>query len=82
MSTNNPSRSQGTNRRQFMADTAKAACGVGAFGLGLGLYANSAKSKSATDLRPPGAGPEDEFLGACIRCGLCVRDCPWGTLRL
>ena len=25
---------------------------------------------------------EDEFLGACIRCGLCVRDCPFDTLRL
>ena len=33
-------------------------------------------------LRPPGALPEAEFLGACLRCGLCVRDCPYDTLKL
>ncbi len=84
MSKSISSRAQGTSssRRQFLADSARTACGVGVFGLGLGLYANSAKSKPAMALRPPGAGLEKDFLGACIRCGLCVRDCPWGTLRL
>ncbi len=33
-------------------------------------------------LRPPGALPEADFLGACIRCGLCVTACPYDTLRL
>lgn len=25
---------------------------------------------------------EADFLAACIRCGLCVRDCPYNTLKL
>ncbi|WP_338547875.1 ferredoxin-type protein NapG [Roseovarius phycicola] len=25
---------------------------------------------------------EEDFLSACIRCGLCVRDCPYDTLKL
>ena len=33
-------------------------------------------------LRPPGARAEPEFLGACVRCGLCVRGCPFDTLKL
>ena len=33
-------------------------------------------------IRPPGALGEDDFLSACIRCGLCARDCPYDTLKL
>lgn len=70
------------SRRQFLADTAKAACGVGVFGLVLGLASRQAQSLPPVALRPPGASTEADFLGACIRCGLCVRDCPYPTLRL
>ncbi|MCW9040794.1 MAG: ferredoxin-type protein NapG [Rhodospirillales bacterium] len=77
-----PKSSGGVNRRQFLADTAKAACGVGAVGLGISLYADDAKALPASALRPPGAGTESHFLSACVRCGLCVRDCPYDTLRL
>ena len=72
----------GVSRRQFIGDTAKAACSVGLVGLGLGLYAQQAKALPPTALRPPGAGPEPNFLSACVRCGLCVRDCPFPTLSL
>ncbi len=33
-------------------------------------------------LRPPGAVAEHDFMAACVRCGLCVQACPYGTLRL
>jgi ferredoxin-type protein NapG len=71
-----------TNRRQFILDAAKMACGVGMLGLGLGLYAKQARAVPASAIRPPGAGAESDFLGACIRCGLCVRDCPPKILHL
>lgn len=70
------------HRRQFLSTTLRAACGVGLIGLGLGLYSRQASSLSATAIRPPGAQPEEVFLGACIRCGLCVRDCPYDILQL
>ena len=69
-------------RRQFLFDTAKLACGVGMLGLGVGLYAKQAKALPPTALRPPGARAEAEFLGACVRCGMCVRDCPYNILDL
>ena len=69
-------------RRQFLFDTAKIACGVGMLGLGLGLYTKHARALPPTAVRPPGARPEPQFLGACIRCGMCVRDCPYHILDL
>ena len=70
------------SRRKFMGDTLKTACGTALLGLGMGTYSRQASSFPAGTIRPPGALSEDEFLGACIRCGLCVRDCPYDMLRL
>lgn len=50
--------------------------------LGVGLYGSQASERPAQAIRPPGALPEPEFLAACVRCGLCVRDCPFDTLKL
>lgn len=69
-------------RRQFIFDTAKMACGVGLLGLGLGLHSRQARALPPAAIRPPGALAEEDFLGACIRCGLCVRDCPYHILSL
>ncbi len=69
-------------RRQFLAGTVGAACAAGLAGLGLMSYTRQAASLPADAIRPPGALEEEDFLGACVRCGLCVRDCPYDTLRL
>ncbi len=71
-----------TDRRRFLQDAARAAAGCGLAGLGLAHLAGQARALPAQALRPPGALSEAAFLGACIRCGLCVRDCPYDTLNL
>jgi len=69
-------------RRRWLTDGLRSVCGAGLAVLGLGLLARQSQALPAEAIRPPGALPEPAFLGACIRCGLCVRDCPYHTLRL
>lgn len=69
-------------RRRFLTTTLRTASGIGLFALTLGVYQRQAKALPATAIRPPGVIDEDHFQGACIRCGLCVRDCPFDTLKL
>ncbi len=38
------------------------------------------QAQAAAPLRPPGAG--EDFLARCIRCGQCVKACPYATLQL
>ncbi len=70
------------SRRRFLASSARAASGVSLLAMGLGIYSRSAQSLPAQAVRPPGAGVEADFLSACVRCGLCLRNCPYGTLKL
>lgn len=70
------------SRRRFLTGTLRTAVGVGLVALTLGVYQRQARALPATAIRPPGVGDEKEFQAACIRCGLCVRDCPYDTLRL
>ncbi|MDR2689602.1 MAG: ferredoxin-type protein NapG [Azoarcus sp.] len=69
-------------RRKFLAGMAGAVGGGCFMTLGVGLSAWQNRALAAQALRPPGALPEDEFLAACTRCGLCVRDCPYDILKL
>lgn len=69
-------------RRRFLAQAGSAACGAGLLALGAGLYARQARALPPNAIRPPGAIDEAQFTAACVRCGLCVRDCPYGTLKL
>ena len=71
-----------TGRRRFLKEMAGAAGGACLLGLGTGLYSRQAGARPATAIRPPGALAEADFLAACVRCGLCVRDCPYDTLKL
>ncbi len=70
------------SRRRFLSSLLSQASVFTIMGLGLSLYARQSKSLPATAIRPPGAGNELDFQSACIRCGLCVRDCPYDTLKL
>lgn len=69
-------------RRRFLKEAAGVAGGACLLSLGVGLYATQARALPPTALRPPGALAEADFLAACVRCGLCVRDCPFDTLKL
>lgn len=69
-------------RRRFINGVAGAAGGACLMALGVGLYSRQARALPAQALRPPGALAEADFLAACVRCGLCVRDCPYDTLKL
>ncbi|HYD30018.1 MAG TPA: ferredoxin-type protein NapG [Azospirillaceae bacterium] len=70
------------DRRRFLAGAAKAAGAAGCLALLMGTAARPQRTLAATALRPPGAKDEAEFLSACVRCGLCVRACPYDTLKL
>ncbi len=70
------------SRRKFLTESVKTASAVSLGALGLGLYTRQTRAMPAQAIRPPGALAEEEFLGACVRCGLCVRDCPYDTLHL
>ena len=69
-------------RRRLLFTTLKAVGGTALFGAGLSLFSKRANSLPTSAIRPPGALDEEEFLAKCIRCGLCVRDCPFDILKL
>lgn len=77
-----PATLSNARRRQFLADSAAMACGVGVAGLGLLALARPVQALPPGAIRPPGALEEAAFLGACVRCGLCVCDCPYDILQL
>ena len=74
--------STSVSRRRFLVNLARTAGGVSLLALGIGIHARAAKALPPEYIRPPGALDEEEFLSACIRCGICVRDCPYGILKL
>ncbi|KAB2850568.1 MAG: ferredoxin-type protein NapG [Hyphomicrobiaceae bacterium] len=69
-------------RRRALQDMARHAVGAAAIGASIVAVARQSKALPAETLRPPGALAEAEFSAACVRCGLCVRACPYKTLKL
>lgn len=55
-----------------------------ALGLASGPIVRAAPARAVPRgdiIRPPGAGPEEEFLDRCIRCGECMKVCPANGLH-
>jgi ferredoxin len=69
------------SRRQVL-QAAGSAAAAGLLAGGAALASRSAAARPVQAIRPPGALVEDRFLAACVRCGLCVRDCPPQNLKL
>ena len=70
-------------RRRWLTDGLRTLVGVALVAGLVGVQQRQARALPATAIRPPGAADDEGlFQGACIRCGLCVRDCPYDTLRL
>ncbi|HMN37249.1 MAG TPA: ferredoxin-type protein NapG [Hyphomicrobium sp.] len=70
------------SRRDLLVGAAKSAGVVCIGAVALDQFVLQAKANAAKALRPPGAIAEEDFLSACVRCGQCVRACPYDTLRL
>lgn len=71
-----------TARREALSAGLRTVGGVGLAWLGLSALIKAQAGPAALALRPPGALPESDFMAACVRCGLCVRGCPYDVLKL
>ena len=70
------------NRRQFLKNGAVAVAALGAVGVGVNYLKHFSEENNNTLLRPPGAVDENDFIYACIKCGLCVQICPVEAIKL
>ncbi|RZT91460.1 ferredoxin-type protein NapG [Advenella incenata] len=84
MAQEKPSNTSGISekRRDLLKTSVRAAGALGVTWLALDTAADSVSSAEPQALRPPGALDEAAFLSACVRCGLCVRACPYDILSL
>lgn len=70
------------DRRTFLRQCVGLAGSAGVVGLLLAAVSRQAQALASWAIRPPGALDEDAFSAACVRCGLCVRACPFDILHL
>ena len=69
------------DRRKFFLNIARATGLAILGGLTWSAYVSEVKATELI-LRPPGALKEEDFLSTCIKCGMCVEECPFDTLKL
>jgi len=67
-------------RREFIQQMT----GLGVLGLVAagGVFSADYLKAAPVRLRPPGAVPEEEFIGLCIKCGQCLQVCPYDSIKL
>lgn len=71
-----------TTRREFFLKAAQGTALAATGGLVWLFLLQQQARATPFALRPPGARPEQDFNALCIKCGQCVRACPYDTLRL
>ncbi|MBI5814184.1 MAG: ferredoxin-type protein NapG [Nitrospinae bacterium] len=72
----NPS---GVTRRRFLDASSLLGFLAGATALGL---VSTGGGKWAYAQRPPGAIDADRFVSRCIKCGQCIRACPYDAIKM
>jgi ferredoxin-type protein NapG len=68
------------NRRKFIQNVTSLGI-LGLVGAG-GIFGANYLKAAPPRLRPPGAVPEEEFIGLCIKCGQCLQVCPYDSILL
>jgi len=69
-------------RREFLIRMGQGASVAATGGLIWSYLLMEQAHATPTGIRPPGALSELDFNAMCIKCGQCVRACPYDTLRL
>jgi len=75
-------RTHPTARRDFLSRVGQGAALAATGGLVWSYLLHQQARANPAAVRPPGALAEADFNAKCIKCGLCVRACPYDTLKL
>ncbi len=70
------------SRREFLTKVGQSAALAATGGLIWSYLLQQQARATPNALRPPGARDEQDFNAKCIKCGQCVRACPYDTLKL
>ena len=71
-----------SSRREFLTRSVQGVALAATGGLVWSYLLQQQAQAAPHAIRPPGAHDESDFNAKCIKCGQCVRDCPFDTLKL